>query len=170
LDGLNEFAEGERLNVLNGLNDLNNGQTRMQKKGIVRMPKLALKSDGFTLIEVVLIIVMVSIFMASIMLPFISSVRESDLPEITTIAYFLAQEELETLTIIEYDSLDSQDTGGTARAVSGYADYTREVEVANVDEDFNPSASDVGYKQITVKVFHSKFPDGISAETLRTNF
>ena len=132
--------------------------------------RICRNAAGFTLIEVVLIIVMVSIFMASIMLPFISSLRESDLPEVVSIAYFLAQEELETLTVIEYDSLDSQDTGGTARPVSGYADYTREVEVANVDEDFNPSASDVGYKQITVKVFHSKFPDGISVETLRTDF
>ena len=132
--------------------------------------RICRNAAGFTLIEVVLIIVMVSIFMASIMLPFISSLRESDLPEVVSIAYFLAQEELETLTVIEYDSLDSQDTAGAARAVSGYADYTREVEVANVDEDFNPSASDVGYKQITVKVFHSKFPDGISVETLRTDF
>jgi type II secretory pathway pseudopilin PulG len=132
--------------------------------------RICRNAAGFTLIEVVLIIVMVSIFMASIMLPFISSVRESDLPEVASIAYFLAQEELETLTVIEYDSLDSQDTGGTARAVSGYPDYTREVDVANVDEDCNPSASHVGYKQITVKVFHSKFPDGISVETLRTDF
>jgi prepilin-type N-terminal cleavage/methylation domain-containing protein len=37
------------------------------------MRKLALKSDGFTLIEVILIIVVVSIFMSAIGIPLLNS-------------------------------------------------------------------------------------------------
>jgi hypothetical protein len=44
--------------------------------------------------EVIMIIVIVSVFMAAIGIPLLSSLRESDLPEISTIAYFLGLEKL----------------------------------------------------------------------------
>jgi hypothetical protein len=47
--------------------------------------------------EVIMIIVIVSVFMAAIGIPLLSSLRESDLPEISTIAYFLGLEKLEEL-------------------------------------------------------------------------
>jgi competence protein ComGC len=39
---------------------------------------------GFTLMEVIMIIVIVSVFMAAIGIPLLNSLRESDLPEIST--------------------------------------------------------------------------------------
>jgi type II secretory pathway pseudopilin PulG len=139
------------------------------------MPLRELNQKGFTLIEVVLIIVMVSIFMASIMLPFISSLRQSDLPEVATIAYFLALEKLEELTPITTGSI-----GAEARtAVSGYGDYEREVAVCDVDcntlqtTDCNPASNPEqgsGCRKITVTVYHSRLPDGVSVVGLRTAY
>ena len=140
-----------------------------------RNKKLGLRicrnAAGFTLVEVILIIVMVSVFMAAIGIPLLSSIRKSDLPEINTIAYFLATEKIEELAGTGYGSLTigswtlEDPVGG-----SGFEDYSRQVEVENVDQDLNPSATDEGYRKVTVTVYHSKIPNGISVEALRTNF
>jgi len=139
----------------------------MKKRGIDRMLKLAVKSDGFTLVEVVLIIVMVSIFMASIMLPFISSLRESDLPEVASIAYFLALEKLEELAPVTTGSISAE----SRAAVSGYGDYEREVAVADVNcDDLSTSQAGSGCRKVTVTVYHARMPNGVSLVTLRTAY
>ena len=126
---------------------------------------------GFTLVEVILIIVIVSVFISAIGIPLLSGIRESDLPEIATRAYFLAQEKLEQLAVMEYESLAAQDTDGAAQQVSGYAEYTREVDVIEVDgSDLSSPAANSGYSKITVTVYHARLPNGISVDTLRTNF
>jgi len=130
---------------------------------------------GFTLIEVVLIIVMVSIFMASIMLPFISSLRQSELPEVASIAYFLALERLEELAPLTTGSISEE----SRTAVSGYGDYEREVNVCDVNcislqtTDCNPASNPEqgsGCRKVTVTVYHSKIPDGVSVVGLRTAY
>jgi len=139
----------------------------MQKEVINRVTKLPLKSDGFTLVEVVLIIVMVSIFMASIMLPFISSLRESDLPEVASIAYFLALEKLEELAPQTTGSISAE----SRAAVSGYGDYEREVAVADVNcDDLSTSQAGSGCRKVTVTVYHARIPTGVSLVSLRTAY
>jgi type II secretory pathway pseudopilin PulG len=139
----------------------------MQKEGVDRVTRLPLKSDGFTLVEVVLIIVMVSIFMASIMLPFISSLRESDLPEVASIAYFLALEKLEELGAETTGSISAE----SRSAVSGYGDYEREVAVEDVNcNDLSTPKAGSGCRKITVTVHHSKIPDGVTLVSLRTAY
>jgi len=139
----------------------------MKKEGIDKVTSLALKSDGFTLIEVVLIIVMVSIFMASIMLPFISSLRQSDLPEVSSIAYFLALEKLEELAPQTTGSISAE----SRSAVSGYGDYEREVAVEDVNcDDLTTSQAGSGCRKVTVTVYHSRIPDGVSVVGLRTAY
>jgi type II secretory pathway pseudopilin PulG len=130
---------------------------------------------GFTLIEVIVIIVIVSVFMAAIGIPLLNSLRESDLPEISTIAYFLALEKLEELSATTTGSL----TDETKAAVSGYGDYEREVVVCDVNCDTlqttdcipasNPEQGS-GCRKITVTVYHSKIPNGVSLVSLRTAY
>jgi len=139
----------------------------MQKEGIDRVTRVAVKSDGFTLVEVVLIIVMVSIFAAAIMLPLISSMRESDVPEVATIAYFLGLEKIEELAPITAGSISEEARG----AVSGYADYEREVAVEDVNcNDLSTPQAGSGCRKVTVTVYHSKIPDGVSLVSLRTAY
>jgi len=134
---------------------------------ILKMQKSIGGQDGFTLIEVVLIIVMVSIFMASIMLPFISSLRESDMPEVASIAYFLALEKLEELAPQTTGFISAE----SRSSVSGYGDYEREVAVTDVScNDLSTSQAGSGCRKITVTVYHSKIPDGVSLVGLRTAY
>jgi hypothetical protein len=110
---------------------------------------------------------MVSIFMASIMLPFISSLRQSDMPEIATIAYFLALERLEELAPITTGSIGAE----SRAAVSGYGDYEREVVVEDVNcDDLSTSQEGSGCRKITVTVYHNRIPDGVSVVGLRTAY
>jgi type II secretory pathway pseudopilin PulG len=122
---------------------------------------------GFTLVEVVLIIVMVSIFMAAIGLPMLNAVRESDVPEIATIAYFLGLEKLEELGPQTTGSISDE----ARAAVSGYGDYEREVVVTDVDcDDLSTSDPGSGCRKITVTVYHAKIPSGVSLVSLRTAY
>ena len=130
---------------------------------------------GFTLIEVVVIIVMVAIFMAAIGIPLLNSLRESDLPEIATIAYFLGLEKLEELAAQTAGSISDE----AKAAVSGYGDYEREVAVCDVDcdtlqtTDCNPASNPEqgsGCRKVTVTVYHAKIPNGVSLVGLRTAY
>ena len=131
---------------------------------------------GFTLIEVLIIMVMVSVFMAAIGIPLLSAIRDSDVPEHAIKAYFLAQEKLEQLTVMEYDNLASQHTDcdpcmNCLQLGTGYSEFRRKVQVIEVSSsDLSTPEAGSGYTKITVWVCHEKFPDGISAETLRTDF
>jgi type II secretory pathway pseudopilin PulG len=129
--------------------------------------RICRNTAGFTLVEVVLIIVMVSIFMSAIMLPFIGSIRESDVPEVASIAYFLALEKLEELGAETTGSI----TAESRSAVSGYSDYEREVVVEDVKcSDLSTSQAGSGCRKITVTVYHSKIPDGVTLVSLRTAY
>jgi hypothetical protein len=110
---------------------------------------------------------MVSIFMAAIGLPLINSIRESDLPEIASIAYFLGLEKLEQLAPKTTGSISSE----SRSAVSGYGDYEREVVVQDVNcNDLSTSQAGSGCRKVTVTVYHSRIPDGVSLVTLRTAY
>lgn len=124
-------------------------------------------AGGFTLIEVVVIIVMVAVFMTAIGIPLLNSLRESDLPEISTIAYFLALEKLEELGPQTTGSISAE----SRAAVSGYGDYEREVAVTDVDcDDLSTPDSGSGCRKVTVTVYHSRLLNGVSLVTLRTAY
>ena len=122
---------------------------------------------GFTLIEVIMIIVIVSVFMAAIGIPLLSSLRESDLPEISTIAYFLGLEKLEELAAQTTGSISAE----VKAAVSGYGDYEREVAVEDVNcNDLSTPKAGSGCRKVTVTVYHSRIPNGASLVSLRTAY
>jgi len=122
---------------------------------------------GFTLIEVILIIVIVSVFMAAIGIPLLNSLRESDLPEISTIAYFLGLEKLEELGPQTTGSISAE----ARAAVSGYGDYEREVVVEDVNcNDLSTPQAGSGCRKVTVTVYHSRIPNGVSLVSLRTAY
>ncbi len=123
---------------------------------------------GFTLMEVIFIIVLASVFLAAIGLPLLSSISESDLPDIATVAYFLAAEKQEELSAVTAGSI----TDEARAAVSGYGDYDREVVVVDVNcDDLSTVESGSGCRKVTVTVYHDgKLPNGISVVTLRTSY
>jgi hypothetical protein len=129
--------------------------------------RICRNAAGFTLVEVIIIIVMVSVFVAAIGIPLLSSLRESDLPEIATIAYFLGLEKLEELSPQTTGSLTNEDRA----AVSGYGDYEREVVVEDVScNDLSTPEAGSGCRKITVTVYHARIPNGVSLVGLRTAY
>jgi type II secretory pathway pseudopilin PulG len=129
--------------------------------------RISRDAGGFTLIEVIIIIVMVSVFFAAIGLPLLNSLKESDLPEIANVAYFLGLEKLEELAAQTTGSI----TAESKDAVSGYVDYEREVVVEDVNcDDLSTSQAGSGCRKVTVTVYHSKIPNGVSLVSLRTAY
>jgi prepilin-type N-terminal cleavage/methylation domain-containing protein len=141
-----------------------------EKKNYVtgkRLPQVIGGQAGFTLMEVIIIIVIVSVFMAAIGIPLLSSLRESDLPEISTIAYFLGLEKLEELGPQTTGSISDE----ARAAVSGYGDYEREVDVEDVNcNDLSTPKAGSGCRKVTVTVYHSRIPNGVSLVSLRTAY
>jgi type II secretory pathway pseudopilin PulG len=128
----------------------------------------AFRENGFTLLEVIIIIVLVGTFMAACGMPFLAGIRKSELPEIVTVANQLVIEKIEELSGGYYCFPADE-----ARAqVSGFTDYEREVSVTEVNAtDLSTPEAGSGYSKITVSVYHSdKLPAGISLVTLRTDF
>jgi type II secretory pathway pseudopilin PulG len=126
-------------------------------------------AGGFTLIEVIFFIVLVSVFMAAIGLPFLSSINESDLPEVATTAYFLAVERLEELAAQTAGSIDPESL--SAVADFGHGEYSREVLVTDVDcDDPSTPKADTNCRYIEVKVHHDRLPNPISVVELRTAY
>jgi len=89
------------------------------------------------------------------------------MPEVASIAYFLALEKLEELAPVTTGSISAE----SRAAVSGYGDYEREVAVADVNcDDLSTSQAGSGCRKVTVTVYHARMPNGVSLVTLRTAY
>jgi prepilin-type N-terminal cleavage/methylation domain-containing protein len=122
------------------------------------------KERGFTLIEVIVTILVLSIFISTIGVSFLSTMKEN-LPEVATTARFLATEKLEELCTEPIDSISSEARG----QVPGYPSYERAVEVTQVSgTDLSTLEQGSGYRKIRVTIYNQGLPNGISVETLRT--
>ncbi|MEW6186278.1 MAG: type II secretion system protein [Thermodesulfobacteriota bacterium] len=123
---------------------------------------------GFTLIEVILFIVLAGILMSTVMAPFLGSVFKMENPGIVAGAVFLAKEKMEQFQPVPYNNI-----GNEARASLGgnYAAFERQVQMHYVDANMTVSGTDVGYKRVTVTVYHPQLPAaGMSITTLFTDF
>lgn len=127
---------------------------------------------GFTLIEIMMFIVLAGIVLSPLIGPFVTSVLQSDQPEIVISAVFLASERLEQLHPLNYtDPNLSVGTHNDGSITLGSNVFSRQYIVTQVDANLAVSASDVGYKRVVVTVFHSRLPAaGISLTSLLTNY
>ena len=108
---------------------------------------------GFTLIEVIILIVVAGIIMPAILVPFSTSVKDNLIPEKIAKATFLAQYKMEELLKQKYDSIPTQTQPYTE--VTGFSNYQWLWDVSWIDETLSSSASDVGYKLVVVRVADS---------------
>jgi type II secretory pathway pseudopilin PulG len=108
---------------------------------------------GFTLIEIIVLIVMAGILIPAIIVPFATGIRGSNKPEMVTTAMYLAHQRMEELMKYNYCNAALNVTGGfVAFTTGGEPDYTGQNSIAYVDNTFSASGSDVGYKMIQVTV------------------
>ncbi len=112
--------------------------------------------QGFTLMEIIILIILAGILLPAIVVPFIAGIKGSGAPEMATKAMYLAQQKLEEFLQYAYDQPPLQPIALTPYTPSELPDYRWQWSIAlvNVDNDnsFNPAGVDMGYKRILVRV------------------
>lgn len=111
-----------------------------------------LNNKGFTLIEVIILIVMASILLPAIIVPFATGVKGSIKPEMATTATYLAHYKMEEFMKFNYTHPALNPVALTPYANAPISNYQWQWEIIWVDSNFNPSGSDLGYKRILVRV------------------
>ncbi len=111
-----------------------------------------LNSRGFTLIEMIVLIVMAGILLPAIIIPFATGVKQSKKPEMATTAMYLAHQKMEELMKFNYNNAALNPISLTAYVNSDIPTYQWQWEILYVDNNFNVTGMDVGYKRILVRV------------------
>ncbi len=108
---------------------------------------------GFTLIEIIVLIVMAGILLPVIIIPFVTGVKSSGKPEMATKAMYLAHQKMEEFMKFNYGKTPELDTTvGFVAFSTGDPNYPGEYEIVYVNSSFIAPSSDVGYKRIIVRV------------------
>jgi len=113
-----------------------------------------MNKKGFTLIEIIVVIVMAGILLPAIVVPFVTGVRGSGKPEKVATAMYLAHQRMEELMKFDYGNAALNPTALTAYAPAPISGYQWQWEIMYVDSDFaNPDlVTNRGYKRILVRV------------------
>jgi type II secretory pathway pseudopilin PulG len=128
-----------------------------------------MRNKGFTLIEIIILIVMAGIILPVIVVPFVASVKDSGKPEMATTAMYLAHYKMEEFMKYDYSNAALNPTALTAYANAPIANYQWQWEIVLVDNNFNTSVTDVGYKRILVRV-RDRENDTYEIYSVVTNF
>lgn len=132
-----------------------NSWLTFEKNSELRTPnsELLVKNKGFTLIEVIILIVMAGILLPAIIVPFATGIKGSQKPEMAAKAIYLAHEKMEEFTKFQYSDVTLNPAGLTPyAAIPGHSGYEWQWEITWVDNNFSISGTDVGYKRILVRV------------------
>ena len=115
-------------------------------------------SKGFSLIELVLALSIITVVFFSLINAFPLGLKITNEAKRATTASFLAQEKIEELFVLGYGNLPA----GTIEAKNRLSNdpdnflyhYQRSAEIEHVDGSLNFSASETGMKKITVIVYY----------------
>jgi type II secretory pathway pseudopilin PulG len=114
--------------------------------------ELLFQSGGFTLIEIIVLIVIAGIIIPVIVVPFATGIRGSGKPEVVTTAMYLAHQKMEELMRFDYNRAPELNPCTYTLPAPPVSGYTWRWVITYVDSNFSPSGSDVGYKMIQVTV------------------
>jgi type II secretory pathway pseudopilin PulG len=107
---------------------------------------------GFTLIEIIVLIVLAGIIIPVIVVPFATGIRGSGKPEVVATAMYLAHQKMEELTKFDYSRAPELSPGTYTLPAPPISGYTWQWVISYVNNSFSASGSDVGYKMIRVSV------------------
>ena len=114
-----------------------------------------MNKKGFTLIEIIALIVMAGIIIPVIIVPFATGIRESKKPEMVTTAMYLAHQRMEELMKYNYCNAALTPTALTPyAAITGFSGYEWQWSIYYVDNNLQNQdlVTDRGYKTILVCV------------------
>jgi type II secretory pathway pseudopilin PulG len=109
-------------------------------------------NKGFTLIEIIVLIVLAGIIIPVIVVPFATGIRGSGKPEMVTTAMYLAHQKMEELMKFDYSRAPDLTPGTYTLPAPPISGYTWQWVISYVNNSFGASGSDVGYKMIQVTV------------------
>lgn len=109
-------------------------------------------NKGFTLIEIIIVIVLAGIILPALVALFLAGVKQSGKPEMVTTAIYLAQQKMEELMKFDYMDASLDSIALTPYANTDLANYQWQWEIVFVNSDFNVSGIDQGYKRIMARV------------------
>jgi len=110
---------------------------------------------GFTLIEIIILIVLAGIIIPVIVVPFVTGIRMSNKPEMVTTAMYLAHQKMEEFMKYNYCNAALNPTALTSYAgIAGFSGYQWQWSIYYVDNNFQNQdlVTDRGYKRILVRV------------------
>jgi len=117
---------------------------------------MIVRSKGFTLIEIIVLIVLAGILLPAIIVPFATGVKGSGKPEMASTAMYLAHQRMEELMKYNYSNGALTPTNFTGWAPAGLPNYEWRWEILYVPSNdltvpgaLNP---DTGYKRIRLQV------------------
>lgn len=111
-----------------------------------------MNKKGFTLIEIIVLIVMAGIIIPVIAVPFATGIRASNKPEMVTTAMYLAHQKMEELMKFDYNRAPDLTPGTYTLPGPPFVGYSWQWVISYVDNTFAASGSDLGYKMIQVTV------------------
>ena len=146
------------------------------KKSELRNPHSAIGNKGFTLIEIIIMIIMAGILLPVIVVPFVTGIRGSEKPEKVTTAMYLAHQRMEELMKLDYQILIANSytgSGLTPITNAPISNYKWQWEVRHATNATNfplPSPDvDTGYMRIFVRVTDPE-SDTYDVYSVVTNF
>ena len=136
-----------------------------------RNPHSAIGSKGFTLIEIIILIVMAGILLPAIIVPFVAGLKASGKPEMVNTAIYLVDYKMEEFMKFDYGNSALNPIALTAYANAPITGYQWQWSIYYVDNGFsNPDlVTDRGYKRILVRV-KDPMNDAYEIYSVATNF
>ena len=107
---------------------------------------------GFTLIEIIVLIVMAGILLPAIIVPFVAGVKGSGKPEMANKAMYLVHQKMEEFLKYDYGNPALNPVALTPYTNADLPNYQWQWAITWVNSSFNLSGADVGYKRILVQV------------------
>jgi type II secretory pathway pseudopilin PulG len=111
-----------------------------------------MNNKGFTLIEIIVLVVLAGIIIPAIVVPFATGIRGSNKPEMVTTAMYLAHQKMEELMKFNYCRASDLTPGTYNSPAPPVTGYTWQWVISYVTNTFAASGSDAGYKMIVVTV------------------
>ena len=124
----------------------------MSKYSEFRNPHSEIGNRGFTLIEIIILIVLAGILLPAIVVPFVTGVQESGKPEMVNTAMFLGHQKMEEFMKFHYSDPALNPTPLTPYVNTDIPNYQWQWRIVYVDSNFSISGTDQGYKGIIVRV------------------
>jgi Tfp pilus assembly protein PilE len=130
-----------------------------------------MNNKGFTLVEIIILIVMAGILLPAIIVPFVAGVKASGKPEMVNTAMYLGHQKMEEFMKYQYGNSALNPTALTSYAGTGISGFDWQWEIYYVDSNFsNPDlVTNRGYKRILVRV-RDPMNDTYEIYSVVTNF